>query len=77
MNLYIPETPPKKREWYERDLHALSEDQKYEHFIKNLDPHFSNGKIINVDLIHHEYQGDKLNNPREYYETIKKCDFRN
>ena len=24
-----------------------------------------------------EYRGDKLNNPREYYETIKKCDFKN
>ena len=36
-----------------------------------MDSHFANAKVINLDIIHHECQGDKLNNPREYYQTIK------
>lgn len=34
-------------------------------------------KIITFDIIQHECRGDKLNNPREYYKTIKNEDFKN
>ena len=36
-----------------------------------MDSHFANAKVINLDIIHHECQGDKLNNQREYCQTIK------
>ena len=34
-------------------------------------------KIITFDIIQHECRGGKLNNPREYYKTIKNEDFKN
>ena len=72
MNLYIPKMPEKKkREQYDHDLLTYFEDLKYEESIENMDSHFANAKVINLDIIHHECQGDKLNNPREYYQTIK------
>ena len=33
--------------------------------------------IINFDMIHHQYYGDKLSNPVNYYKTVKKHDLQN
>ena len=73
MNSYIPKAPEKEKyERYEHDLMTYYDDLKYEEFIENMDNHFLNAKIVNFDIIHHEYRGDKLKNPKIYYETICK-----
>ena len=43
---------------------------KYEHFIEDTDSYFSQAKIINFDIIHHECRGNPLQNSLKYYETI-------
>ena len=35
---------------------------KYDNFINNMDSHFSNAKITNLDIIHHQCCGDELEN---------------
>ena len=52
------------------------DDLKFEQFFENPDLNFSNAKIVNFDIIHHECQGDKLKHPESYYETIRNKDFK-
>ena len=66
----------KKNEGYEYNLMAYHDDLKYEEFIKNMGNHFFNAKIVTFDIIHHECQGHKLKNPKRYYKTIQKQDFK-
>ena len=51
------------------------DDLKYEHFIKNMDDHFTRAKIVNFDLIYHKCCGDELSYPKYFYEKIEKNDF--
>ena len=51
------------------------DDLKYDNFVKDMESHFSRIKIVNFDIIHHECHGDKLQNPRQYYETICNKEF--
>ena len=77
MNSYIPKASKKKKnEGYEYNLMAYHDDLKYEEFIKNMGNHFFNAKIVTFDIIHHECQGHKLKNPKRYYKTIQKQDFK-
>ena len=77
MNSYIPKVSKKKKnEEYEYDLMTYYDDLKYEEFIKNMGNHFFNAKIVTFDIIHHECQGHKLKNPKRYYKTIQKQDFK-
>ena len=41
---------------------------KYEHFVENIDNHFTRAKIVNLDLIHHECHSDTLSYPKYFYE---------
>ena len=50
---------------------------KYNNFINNMDSHFSNAKITNFDITHHQCRGDELKNPQQYYKTIFDKDFVN
>ena len=45
--------------------------------IKNPTYLFSSKKVVNFDIINHEYRGDKLEGSYKEYETIKKVDFKN
>ena len=38
--------------------------------MQNLDSHFENAYITNLDLIHHQCRGDKLTHDKKYYETL-------
>ena len=60
----------KKYEWYEHDLMTYIDNLKYDHFINNMDSHFSNAKVTNFDIIHYQCRGDELENPQQYYKTI-------
>ena len=42
---------------------------------QNRDEHFQKAEIVNFDLFHHRYRGDKLENTEKFYETIKKSNF--
>ena len=78
MNFRIPKVPEKKKyEWLEHDLMMYYDDLKYKDFTGNMGSHFSMAKIVNFNIIHHECHGDKLKNPRTYYETICNNDFKN
>ena len=63
-------------EWckHDHDLMTYFDDLKYIEFAKNTDSYFENIKLINFDIIHHEYGGDKLQNPERYYRTIRSKD---
>ena len=54
MNQYILNKDKRTYEWYEHDLMSYIDNLKYEHFVEDMDNHFSRMKIINFDLIHHE-----------------------
>ena len=50
---------------------------KYEHFIENMDSHFSRVKITNFNIIHiYQCRGYPLKNSQQYYETIFNSDFK-
>ena len=50
---------------------------KYDNFINNMDSHFSNAKVTNIDIIHHQCCGNELENLQQYYKTIFDKDFIN
>ena len=75
MNCCISAKGQKKYEWYKDDLISYIDDLKYEHFIKNMDDHFTRAKIVNFDLIYHKCCGDELSYPKYFYEKIEKNDF--
>ena len=56
---------------------AYYDDLIHEEFIENMGHLFSNAKIVNFDIIYRECRGDGLKNPKSYWETIKKQDFKN
>lgn len=77
VNCYIPKKKEKKKyEWYEHDLMTYINDLKYEHFVEDMDSRFTRAKITNIDLIHHQCHGDKLQNSQCCYETIFNKDFK-
>ena len=67
----------KKYEWYEHHFMTYVNDLKYDNFVNDISCHFSRVKVVNIDIIHHECCGDKLQNSRQYYETIHNKDFIN
>ena len=73
----LKKTQKRMYEWYEHDLMTYIDDLKYENFVHNMDSHFSQAKVVNFDIIHHQCRGDKLDNPEEYYQTIYDKDFVN
>ena len=73
VNNYIPYNPDNLTGCeFGRSLGESLDRQKYKKITKNPHYHFANCYITNFDLIHHECRGDKLENSREYYETIYK-----
>ena len=44
--------------------------------IQNPTDYFSRKKVVNFDIINHEYRGDKLQGSYKEYQTIKKDDFK-
>ena len=56
----------------EHSLGDTLDKQKYEKIVNNPGYHFTNSYVTNFDIIHHECRGDKLQNSKEYYETIFK-----
>ena len=76
-NCYIPKKTKKKYEWYEHNLMTYIDNLKYDNFLNNMDSHFSNSKITNFDIIHHQCPGDGLENLQQCYETIFDKDFLN
>ena len=48
---------------------------KYDNFIDYMDSHFSKAKVINYNIIHHQWWGDKLENPEQYNQKIYVKDF--
>ena len=39
---------------------------KYDRFVNNMNSHFSCVKVINFDIAHHQFCGDKLQNPHQF-----------
>ena len=56
----------------EHSLGDTLDRQKYQKIINNPSYHFTYSYVTNFDIIHHECRGDKLQNSKEYYETISK-----
>ena len=52
------------------DLHSRLNKMKFDEITEDFDYHFKNCYVINFDLIHHECRGDKLNDSRNFYQTI-------
>ena len=47
----------------QHDLMTYIDDLKYDNFVVNdMDSHFSDVKVVNFDIIHHDCHGDKLQN---------------
>ena len=56
----IPEYVPKDLPWYKRDCLMTYIDQvKCRDFLRDLEDHFKNTKIINFDVIHCQMRGEK------------------
>ena len=58
------------------NMMTFIDDLKYEHFVEDMDSHFSRAKITNFDLIHHHRRGSKLQNSQRYDGTIFDKDFK-
>ena len=64
-NSYIPKSSEKtKYESFEHDLMTYLDNLKYEHFIEDIDSHFSRAKITNFNILHHQCRSDPLQNSR-------------
>ena len=68
MNRYVPAKVKKRYEWHKHDVMLHINNLKYEHFVENIDNHFTRAKIVNLDLIHHECHSDNLSYPKYFYE---------
>ena len=55
-NQYIPRYIPPE----ERDFCSYFDQLKYEEMMRNPDKYFSNVKVVNFDIIHHQCRGDPL-----------------
>ena len=71
VNNYLPYYP-----MYKDTLHDTLLRNKYEKINKNKEEYFKDVKIVNFDIIHHECRNDPLQNPLEYYQTIKQDDLK-
>ena len=77
-NTCILKKPEKEKyKWYKHDLMTNTNHLKYKQFVENMDSHFARAKITNFNIIHHQCQGDPLQNSLRYYETIFDNDFKN
>ena len=60
-NNYIPPFVPQDLKWYERNgLMTWYDQTKCKEFLKNLDNHFENMKIINCDIINKKAKGEEI-----------------
>ena len=66
-NSYIPLYHPPE----ERDFFTYLDDITYEKVMKDPNHFIRNARIINFDIIHHEYRGQPLENSYRYYQTLK------
>ena len=67
VNNYIPNYPI-----YKDNLHDTLLRNKYQKINEDKEKYFSEAKIVNFDIIHHECHGDPLQNNVEYYQSIYK-----
>lgn len=75
-NTYISKKLEKgKYEWWEHDLMTYIDDLKFKSLVEDLDAHFSDAKVSNFDIIHHQWWGDPLQYSKCYYETTFNNDF--
>lgn len=51
------------------------DDLKFKNLVEDLDAHFSDAKVSNFDIIHHQWWGDPLQYSKCYYETTFNNDF--
>ena len=53
VNNYVPDFVPQDLPWYERNgLMTWYEQIKCENFVCNIDKHFKEANVINLDIIH-------------------------
>lgn len=77
-NTYVSKKLKKEKyEWWEHDLMMYIDDLKFKHFVEDLDAHFSDAKVSNFDIIHHQWWGDPLQYSKCYYEITFNNDFQN
>ena len=60
--------------WYERDLIGYFDYLDYRNMLKNPMEYFQKKKVINFDIIHHEWRGDPLQGSYKVYQTVKSND---
>ena len=63
-----------KLAWYERDMMSYIDHIKCRTMRGDPDQHFHNVKVVNFDIIHHDYRGDKLIGNYKDYKKIKNED---
>ena len=77
-NSYIPKKIKKEKyKWFEHNLMTYFDDFKYDEFVSDGDGYFANVQVINLDIIHQACRGSLLQNPENYYKTIRNQDFKN
>ena len=61
VNNYVPDFVPQDLSWYERNgLMTWYEQIKCENFVCNIDKHFKEVNVINLDIIHREARGENV-----------------
>ena len=70
-NQYVPRYVPAE----ERDLCNYFDQLKYEETVKNPNRYFCNVKVVNFDIIHHQYRDDPLEKSLNEHFAIKNKDF--
>ena len=73
-NNYVPEIVPSDLKWNERDgLMTWYDQVKCEQFLKDVNNHFSNTKIVNFDIIDKSIKGEEISESvLKNYQTVHK-----
>ena len=73
-NKYVPEFVPSDLKWYERDgLMTWYYQVKCEQFLKDVNKHFSETKIVNFDVFNKSIKGEEISEGvLRDYETVHK-----
>lgn len=66
-----------KLPWYMRDLMAYFSHLDYKEMSDNSTTYFRDKKVVNFDIIHHGYCGDKLENSYKNHKTVRENDLIN
>ena len=73
-NNYTPKfvSPPENLPWYKKDFMNYLDCSKCEDFLKNINKHFKETKIINFDIIHRQTRGEPPPSKEKFqeYQTV-------